>query len=429
MGGDETMENKREHPANGELEIFSFLQNNRVINFITVHAIRVLTKLCLISALYYRSSALRFPLTIYIIISEILDQGAIFLGIKLPQVKKYVAVFYVINSVVLISTIAFFAKWVTNDFYLVYLIHISSATIAYGFRIGLLSYILSILVYSVLLYKFQAPLESYIRLPILSILAIRLFVSEVFFEKLNRIVKDIISVNKAKQDFITIASHNLRTPVGAIYGYIELLIRGDAGNLTDQQTTYIQRIKRNNQELEKLTEQLLQISILEVDKEVNLQKQPSQIEVIIEDIVENFAFVAKAKGLDLTFNKLNGLLPLTDIDVEKIQSVVLNLLDNAIKYTEKGGILVTAKSDNNFISVSIQDSGIGISQEDIPKLFNKFFRSGNLLVYNQTGTGLGLYISKRIIELHGGRMTVDSIVGRGTTFTFTLPVIKKDLFE
>ena len=237
-----------------------------------------------------------------------------------------------------------------------------------------------------------------------------------------------MNIEKAKGDFISIASHNLRTPVAAIYGYIDLLLRGDTGKLGQEQSDYVKKIKNNNTELERLTEQLLQISILEVGKEVNLFKQPSQIEVIIEGVVDNFAPVASAKGVEIVFKKENYLLSLVDIDVEKIKAVILNLIDNAVKYTDKGKVEIKAKEEGDFIAVSVTDTGSGISKEDLPKLFTKFFRSGNILVYNKVGTGLGLYLGKKIVELHGGSIRVESVEGVGSTFIFTIPIAKTNNF-
>ena len=250
-----------------------------------------------------------------------------------------------------------------------------------------------------------------------------------WYEKIRDTLAYMMDVERSKQDFIGLASHNLRTPVAAIYGYIDLLLRGDVGQLTHEQTSFLEKIKGNNQELEKMTEQLLQISILEVNHEVNLMKQPTQIETIIEDAVVRYEPQAKSKSITLTFQKSTIPLPLTYIDVEKVKSVILNLIDNAIKYTEKGGVTVSANLVNDNIIVGIKDTGVGISPEDLPKVFNKFFRSGSILVYNQTGVGLGLYLGKKIIELHKGTVTVESVLNQGSTFTISLPVGKEDVLE
>ncbi len=198
--------------------------------------------------------------------------------------------------------------------------------------------------------------------------------------------------------------------------------------MNQQQINFIKKIKLNNQELEKITESLLQISIFEIGKEVNLLKQPSQIEIVIQNVVDKLAPMAQDKGLELNFQKEANALPLVDIDVEKITAVLSNLIDNAIKYTEKGVVTVSVSYNNNFVEVVVSDTGIGIPKEDLPKLFNKFFRSGNVLIYNKTGTGLGLYLGKHIIELHGGHIDISSVVEKGTTVKFTLPIIKKEGF-
>lgn len=394
-----------------------------------VHAIRVLVKLGIIVVLFVSNNQMAIPLSVALVISESLDQLSMFLAKLKPSLTTAIKIFYVFNSVTVISAIAYFAHWSLNDFYLVYLIHISSSTLAYGVRSGILSFVLSMATYTTLLFYDNAPLDLYIRLPILSVIVLRLSVSQGRYQQATNMLSNILSIEKSKQDFIAIASHNLRTPVAAIYGYIDVLIRGDAGALNESEVSFVQKIRSNNQELEKLTEQLLQISILEVGTEVNLMKQPSQIEIIIADLVENFKPIAQAKNLTVTYDKGSGILPMVEIDVEKIKSVLLNMIDNAVKYTEKGGVTVSAKQDGEFIAVSVTDTGVGISQEEMPKIFTKFYRSGNILVYNKIGIGLGLYLGKQIVELHGGKITIESTVGKGATFTFTLPIIKQDILK
>lgn len=394
-----------------------------------VHLTRIFVKIGIAAALFLNHNPYALFLTIWLFISEVLDQFSLLVLRKKPHLKTAVGIFYVINSIVVISAIAYFAKWTLNDFYLVYLIHISSSTLAYGFRAGLFSFVLSMISYSALLVINNAALETYLRLPLLSILVLRYATSQEKYESATGTLSNVLSIEKSKQDFIAIASHNLRTPVAAIYGYIEVLMRGGTGPLNNDQKTYIQRIKGNNQELEKLTEQLLQISILQVGKEVNLLRQPSQIEVLIHDVVDTFMDIVHTKGLTLNFEKQSGFMPLVDIDVEKIKSVLINLIDNALKYTEKGGVTVTVRQEGDFVVVTVKDTGIGISEEELPKIFTKFYRSGNILVYNKIGIGLGLYLGKQIIELHGGEITIESTIGKGSSFSFTLPVIKQEILK
>ena len=394
-----------------------------------VHIVRVLVKLGIVLTLVLSNSPNYLVLSIYLVVTEVLDQFSIYFSRLNPKFKRWIGYFYALNSVAVISAIAYFAQWTLNDFYLVYLVHISSSTLAYGFSNGLLSFILSVFTYSSLLFANNAPFYIYVRLPLMSILVLRLLMNQQWYEKIRDTLAYMMDVERSKQDFIGLASHNLRTPVAAIYGYIDLLLRGDVGQLTHEQTSFLEKIKGNNQELEKMTEQLLQISILEVNHEVNLMKQPTQIETIIEDAVVRYEPQAKSKSITLTFQKSTIPLPLTYIDVEKVKSVILNLIDNAIKYTEKGGVTVSANLVNDNIIVGIKDTGVGISPEDLPKVFNKFFRSGSILVYNQTGVGLGLYLGKKIIELHKGTVTVESVLNQGSTFTISLPVGKEDVLE
>ena len=387
-----------------------------------VHALRVALKLGIITALFVSNSNSTIPLSIYLLLSEVFDQISLYLMRVKPSLEKWIQIFYVVNSVAVISTVAYFANWSLNDYYLIYLVHISSATLAYGTRIGMFSFVISSLCYSTLLYFNQAPILIYIRLPLISIIVLRLLISQKNFEKVDNFLRYVINIEKSKQDFIAIASHNLRTPVAAIYGYIEILLRGDVGHLNQDQTTYVTRIRSNNHELEQLTEQLLQISILEIGKEINLLKQSSQIEVIIQDIVEKFTALAKTKGVQLTFKKQEGMLPLVNIDVEKIKSVLINLVDNAVKYTEKGSVTATARKEDDVIVVSVKDTGIGVAREDLADLFSKFkqLKSGDR---SRKGTGLGLVVSKGIVEAHVGKIWAESAgENLGSTFSFSLPL-------
>ncbi len=416
--------------AKPERNIFAVYRdgNHRDNNWI-VHAVRISVRVGIVFALWFTRSPHYQVLAAYMVLSEVIDQLAMLAVRQKESLRKWVGYIYVVNSVAAISVVGYFADWLLNDYFLVYLIHVSSATMGFGIGVGLVSFITSMLVYGAMLLGIHAPLITFLRIPIMAIIVLRIVVSQGRYEKAGEMIKNILDIEQAKKDFIAIASHNLRTPVAAIYGYIEVLLRGDAGTLNDQQKIYIQRIQSNNQELEKLTEQLLQVSILEVGREINLMKQPTQIEMLIQDEVNKLIPLAETKSLRLTFNKSRGLLPLVSIDVEKIKSVLSNLIDNAIKYTEKGNITVTARQEDGFIVVSVSDMGIGIAEEDLPKIFTKFYRSGNILVYNKVGIGLGLYLGRQIIELHGGKMTVESRSGQGSVFEFTLPILKEDILK
>lgn len=396
---------------------------------LVVHGVRILVKIGIIAGLYLSKSPNFLLLSLYLLVTETLDQLSIYLSKKEPRFKKWIGVFYAFNSVAVISSIAYFANWSLNDFYLIYLVHVSSSTLGYGFKNGLLSYVLSVFSYSSLLYINNASLVTYIRLPLMSVLVLRLFMNQQWFEKIRDTLTYLLDIERSKQDFIGLASHNLRTPVSAIYGYIDLLQRGDVGQLSETQSQFLEKIKVNNQELEKITEQLLQISILEIGNEINVMKQPSQIETVIEDSTNRYLSRAQAKSLFLTFEKSPTPLPLISIDVEKIKSVLLNLIDNAIKYTEKGGVTISEALDKDAVVIKIKDTGVGIPPDDLPKVFNKFYRSGNILAYNQTGVGLGLYLGKKIIEIHKGTIDIESTVNQGTTFTITLPILKEDVLE
>ncbi|MBU0708492.1 HAMP domain-containing histidine kinase [Patescibacteria group bacterium] len=394
---------------------------------LVVCLVRILVRFILVAALFWSKNIYAIPLTAYLFVSEMGDCLTIYLAKTKPEFKEILGILHVLNATSVTLVISLLTGWVFNDFYLVFLINIVSASLAYGLITSMTSAILSISTYSTLLYIYHAPLTLYLRLPLLTSVAILILIDGVRYQNITSYLTHVLSIEKAKQDFIAIASHNLRTPVAAIYGYIELLLSGDTGPLNEDQSSCIDKIKRNNRELEQLSEQVLQISILALGEAANLFKQPSQVGVIIEDVIHNVTSRAQKKGLKLTYLKPNYILPLVDIDIEKITAVLNNLVDNAIKYTETGKVTVAAKNEGGYVVISVIDTGIGIPKADLPKIFSQFYRAGNILVYNQPGLGLGLYLGKRIVDLHNGRITVTSMEGVGTTLTLSLPVTRDSL--
>lgn len=402
----------------------SLTQTNSIVQLI-FNIIRMLVKISLLIYFLYQPTTNTPFLVGYLLFSEVIDFIIInyHQRIRLPQ--STLAILFTLNFIFLTMVISYSTGWVTNDFYLVYLLLIASATFLFGPLAGIISLVLSCLTYLAFLVINQTPLEMYIRIPVLIILGIQFVSISYKYEQINQYLTRVLDIEKAKKNFISIASHNLRTPVAAIYGYIEVLLRGDTGSLNPEQAQLIDRIKLNNAELDTLVEQLLQISIYEVGEEVNLFRQPCQIEMIIKDLTNSFSSLTRQKNLKLIFHQPNTTLPLLYIDVEKIKSVLRNIIDNAIKYTEQGQIEISTAVEDDTVKVTIADTGIGIPAEDLPKVFNRFYRSGNVLVYNQPGAGLGLYLGKQIVELHGGEITVNSQQGKGTQFTVELPIMSE----
>lgn len=231
-------------------------------------------------------------------------------------------------------------------------------------------------------------------------------------------------LDKAKSEFISLASHQLRTPLTAIKGYLSMVLEGMWGKLNEEQEAKLKRVFISTERLISLVEDLLTVSRIESGRlEFSLQK--TSLEPIIENLVQDFEHTIKTEGLYLTYQKPDKPLPMINADQLKIRQVFQNLIDNAIHYTKKGGITITAKKADQKIIVSIQDTGIGISAKEYPLLFKKFSRGGNAIKTFTEGTGLGLYLCAKIVEGHKGRVWAESAgEGKGSTFFVELPVSK-----
>jgi signal transduction histidine kinase len=237
-----------------------------------------------------------------------------------------------------------------------------------------------------------------------------------------------VEVDKLKSEFVSTVSHELRTPMTSIKGYADLMLMGAAGTMTDPQIRYLQVIKNNADRLHMLVNDLLDISRIETGK-TGLDLRPLDIPQIIEQVVDGHLkgrIQHEARTLDVE-TKLAPSLPLVNADHARITQVLTNLLDNALNYTpDNGRITINAKATHSYVHISIKDSGIGIAKENQEKIFDRFYRADDSEVQRIPGTGLGLAIVRSLIEMHGGRLKVESELGKGSTFTFNIPVVIED---
>jgi signal transduction histidine kinase len=235
-------------------------------------------------------------------------------------------------------------------------------------------------------------------------------------EVANDKLKDL---DKLKTEFLSLAAHQLRSPLTAIKGYTSMLIDGDFGVIGTKQKDAVNRVFESSVHLSKVVEDLLNVSKIEAGG-MKYEMAPFDIEKATGDLARDLSITAEKKGLKLAF-KTDKKAPYTvNGDMEKIRQVVLNVIDNAIKYTEKGGITIMLSKDSGMIKVAVTDTGIGISPEEKEKLFQKFSRGAGGKT-NTGGSGLGLYLAKTISEAHGGHIAIDSPgVGLGSTFTIEL---------
>ncbi|MFC1678203.1 ATP-binding protein [Patescibacteria group bacterium] len=241
-------------------------------------------------------------------------------------------------------------------------------------------------------------------------------------EELRIVNKKLKQLDTAKSEFISIASHQLRTPLTIIKGYISMILEGNFGHCNQSQTESLEKVYASNERLVQLVENLLNISRIESGR-LQFNFELLQFEDLINSVVDELGTNARKKGLKFDYIKPKEKLPKVMIDEEKIRQVVLNLIDNSIKYTRQGSVTVILKQMEKDIFFCVSDSGMGISKDSMPNLFKKFSRgSGTSLVHTE-GTGLGLFVAKKMIDAHKGKIWAESEgKDRGSKFCFTLPM-------
>jgi signal transduction histidine kinase len=221
-----------------------------------------------------------------------------------------------------------------------------------------------------------------------------------------------------KDDFVGTVSHELRTPLTAIRGFIELVADGEAGPVTDTQREFLQIAGRNSDKLGVLINDLIDMNLIE-SRRLDVRRGPLDLAEVLSDVASTFRTMAQSKGL--TFREDVQQLPRISGDGRRLVQVFSNLVSNAIKYTPRGEVGISAAPSQAGVEVAIHDSGIGLSLEEQAQLFTRFFRGRSPVVTEAGGTGLGLVIAKAIIERHEGSIRVESQVGKGTRFLVTLP--------
>ncbi|RLC37965.1 hypothetical protein DRH27_03415 [Candidatus Falkowbacteria bacterium] len=240
----------------------------------------------------------------------------------------------------------------------------------------------------------------------------------------------LTKLDAAKSEFISIASHQLRTPLTIIKGYISMILEGSFGELTEGEEDSLEKVYESNERLIQLVENLLNISRIESGRlQFNFERM--QLEILTHSVCEELETSAKKKGVKLVLKAPKKTLPAIKIDQEKIRQVIMNLIDNAIKYTKKGTVTIYVKKIKpsglkgieEGIEFSVADSGMGITRTDLPNLFKKFSRGTDTSLVHTEGTGLGLFVAKQMIEAHHGKIWAESKGdGKGSRFCFVLPI-------
>lgn len=234
----------------------------------------------------------------------------------------------------------------------------------------------------------------------------------------NHYLKDL---DQAKTDFLNLASHQLRTPTTGVKGFLSMLLDGDYGKVSVKQKEVLDMVYAETNRLIRLINVFLNVSRIESGS-FKLVRTDLDMIKLANTVITELIMAAQGKKLELKLNAPKKL-PTISADADKIHDVLLNLVDNAVKYTEKGSVTVNITLTDEDIKTSVTDTGMGLTKDEIQHLFAKFGRTERVKLVDSQGTGLGLFIAKRIIEAHGGVIGVTSPgEGKGTTFYFTLPL-------
>ena len=243
----------------------------------------------------------------------------------------------------------------------------------------------------------------------------------IFEEMSHRIIKQINEIRQVdvhRRELVSNVSHDLRTPLASLQGYIETLLLKGGDNFTQEQRLYLETALKHSKRLTKLVSELFELAKLDA-RQMEVHFEPFHLGELVQDIANKFQFLAEKKKVSIETN-FSESLPFVFADIGLIEGALQNLIDNAIQHTQAGGAVgIFLSPEKTGIRVQVRDNGCGISRDDIPYIFDRFYhaRDGN----HSGSTGLGLAITKGIIELHGSHIEVVSALNAGTTFTFFLP--------
>lgn len=236
--------------------------------------------------------------------------------------------------------------------------------------------------------------------------------------KLRRTNEKLKELDETKDEFISMASHQLRTPLTSVKGYTSMVLDGDAGKLNVEQKKLLNQAFVSSQRMVYLIADLLNVSRLKTGKFV-IDATPTNLAEVVDGEIEQLKTVAKGKDITLTYTKPKEFPDLM-LDETKIRQVIMNFVDNAIHYTpNKGKVEVVLRQDKNNVYFSVKDNGIGVPKQEKEHLFTKFYRAKNAVNARPDGTGLGLFMAKKVVDAQGGSIIFDTKEGSGSTFGFT----------
>jgi signal transduction histidine kinase len=237
-------------------------------------------------------------------------------------------------------------------------------------------------------------------------------------EQRNQAIEE---ANRLKTEFVSTVTHELRTPLTSVLGYLDLLLLGEAGELAAEQHEYLTIAQNNATRLLALINDLLDIAGIEAGR-IELQRAPVDVARLVREVTATLTPMLEAKAQRLSVDVAQSLPPVW-ADPDRLTQIILNLVSNAHKYTPAGGsISVAAEASSGLVRVHVRDTGVGLSADEQARLYTKFFRARNTATRDVTGSGLGLALTRSLVELHGGTLRVFSTPGQGSTFSFTLPL-------
>jgi len=236
--------------------------------------------------------------------------------------------------------------------------------------------------------------------------------------------EEIKKMEDRRSGFISIISHQLRTPLSVVKGYLESLAEGDVGQLDSTQQEYVDDALKINKETIKMANDYLDAARLDATA-IDVKPEPVDLLVVVKEAVEKLQILSRAYNCELKFVEPGQKIPIVTADKIKIKQVIENIIANALKYTSgKGSATISLEAQDNKVSFICQDTGIGIPADQMDDLFTKFFRAKNVIHKDTKGSGLGLFFAKSIIEALDGEIDVQSEENKGTKVTFKLPVHK-----
>jgi signal transduction histidine kinase len=244
--------------------------------------------------------------------------------------------------------------------------------------------------------------------------------------ELNEANAKLRELAELKEEFLALTTHDLRSPLTVISGVISFFTSGRLGDLSPEQKNMVAMMERNTQNLIELVNDLLDASKLESGT-MRLDLTSTDFHTLARELREAMDPLAREKEIELV-ELLPPELPMLRADRAKLRRILVNLLSNALKFTPKGGrVEVRAEPEGAMVRISVTDTGVGIPAEDIARLFDKYEQARSRATRSEKGTGLGLYITRQLVELHGGKISATSEVGKGSTFTFTIPTTEKEV--